>query len=62
MSPKKWIEATDAVGIVSKSGRYGEAGLDGKKTKILILSLMFCQNMSIHENGVFDFSSILESR
>ena len=23
MSPKKWIEATDAVGIVSKSGRYG---------------------------------------
>ena len=23
MSPKKWIEATDAVGIVSKAGRYG---------------------------------------
>ena len=23
MSPKKWIEATDAIGIVSKSGRYG---------------------------------------
>lgn len=23
MSPKKWIEATDATGIVSKSGRYG---------------------------------------
>ncbi len=23
MSPQKWIEATDAMGIVSKSGRYG---------------------------------------
>ena len=23
LSPKKWIEATDAIGIVSKSGRYG---------------------------------------
>lgn len=23
MSPKKWIEATDAVGIISKAGRYG---------------------------------------
>ena len=24
MSPKKWIEATDAIGIVSKPGRYEE--------------------------------------
>ena len=23
MSPKKWIESTNAIGIVSKSGRYG---------------------------------------
>ena len=23
MSPKKWIEATNAIGIISKSGRYG---------------------------------------
>ena len=23
MSPKKWIETTDAIGIVSKAGRYG---------------------------------------
>ncbi len=23
LTPKKWIEATDAVGIISKSGRYG---------------------------------------
>lgn len=23
MSPKKWIEGTDAIGIVSKAGRYG---------------------------------------
>lgn len=23
MSPKKWIEATNAIGVVSKSGRYG---------------------------------------
>ena len=23
MSPKKWIESTDAIGIVSKAGRYG---------------------------------------
>lgn len=23
LSPQKWIEATDAIGIVSKSGRYG---------------------------------------
>ncbi len=23
LSPKKWIEATDAIGIVSKAGRYG---------------------------------------
>ena len=23
MSPKKWIEATNAIGIVSKAGRYG---------------------------------------
>lgn len=23
MSPKKWVEATDAIGIVSKAGRYG---------------------------------------
>ena len=23
LSPKKWIEATNAVGIISKSGRYG---------------------------------------
>ncbi|QEK18278.1 hypothetical protein LAJLEIBI_02295 [[Clostridium] hylemonae DSM 15053] len=23
MSPKKWIEATDAIGIVSKAGRFG---------------------------------------
>ena len=23
MSPKKWIEFTNAIGIISKSGRYG---------------------------------------
>lgn len=23
MSPKKWIESTNAIGMVSKSGRYG---------------------------------------
>ena len=23
MTPKRWIENTDAIGIVSKSGRYG---------------------------------------
>ena len=23
MSPKKWIDATDAIGIISKAGRYG---------------------------------------
>jgi hypothetical protein len=23
MTPKKWIENTDAIGIVAKSGRYG---------------------------------------
>ncbi|MDR2358775.1 MAG: KilA-N domain-containing protein, partial [Prevotellaceae bacterium] len=23
MTPKKWIEATNAIGIISKSGRYG---------------------------------------
>ena len=23
MSPSKWIDATNAIGIVSKSGRYG---------------------------------------
>ena len=23
MSPKKWIEATGAIGIISKAGRYG---------------------------------------
>ena len=23
MSPKKWVQATDAIGIFSKSGRYG---------------------------------------
>lgn len=23
MSPKKWLETTNAIGIVSKSGRYG---------------------------------------
>lgn len=23
MSPKKWIEATEAIGIISKAGRYG---------------------------------------
>ena len=22
-SPKKWIDATDAIGIISKAGRYG---------------------------------------
>ncbi|MDE7353079.1 MAG: hypothetical protein K2O06_08500 [Acetatifactor sp.] len=26
MSPKKWIESTDAIGIISKSGRYGGTG------------------------------------
>ena len=25
MSPKKWIEAMNAIGIVSKAGHYGEA-------------------------------------
>jgi hypothetical protein len=25
MTPKKWIESTNAIGIVSKSGRYGGA-------------------------------------
>ncbi len=24
LSPKKWIEATNAVGIISKAGRYGD--------------------------------------
>ena len=24
LSPKKWIDATGAIGIISKSGRYGE--------------------------------------
>ena len=24
MTPKKWIESTTAIGIVSKSGRYGD--------------------------------------
>ena len=23
LTPKKWIEATDAIGVISKSGRYG---------------------------------------
>jgi len=23
MSPKKWVEVTNAIGIVSKAGRYG---------------------------------------
>jgi hypothetical protein len=23
MSPQKWIDATNAIGIISKSGRYG---------------------------------------
>lgn len=23
MTPKKWIDATDAIGLISKSGRYG---------------------------------------
>ena len=23
LTPKKWIEATDAIGLISKSGRYG---------------------------------------
>ena len=24
MTPKKWIESTNAIGIVSKSSRYGD--------------------------------------
>ena len=34
MSPKKWIEATDAVGIVSKSGRYGGTYADVYKRQL----------------------------
>lgn len=29
MSPKKWIEATNAIGIVSKAGRYGRQQNNG---------------------------------
>ena len=39
MSPKKWIESTNAIGIISKSGRYGatfcNSHLGGKKLEKL---------------------------
>ena len=47
MSPQKWIKATNAIGIVSKSGRYGGGtfansdtimGLDFSSQKILSIS------------------------
>ncbi len=36
LTPKKWISATQAIGIQSKAGRYG----GGTPTKILLLSLV----------------------
>ncbi len=30
LSPKKWIEATNAIGIVSRAGRYGGGTFDHK--------------------------------
>ena len=36
LTPRKWIEATNAIGIISKSGRYGAAHLP---TVILLLNL-----------------------
>lgn len=29
ISPKEWVESTDAIGIFSKSGRYGGRNKDG---------------------------------
>ena len=38
LSPKKWIEATGAIGIVAKSGRYG--GTYGVSRKSIIDKVM----------------------
>jgi hypothetical protein len=35
LTPKRWIEATNAIGIISKSGRYGGT----YATRILLLNL-----------------------
>ena len=45
LSPQKWIKATDAIGIVSKSGRYGDgtfvnkdiALFDGQREESMII-------------------------
>ena len=42
MSPKKWIESTNAIGIVSKSGRYG--GTYAMQTLLLNLHHGFHQS------------------
>ena len=36
MSPKKWIETTNAIGIVSKAGRYGGTYAHSEWIKSLI--------------------------
>ncbi len=43
MSPKKWIETTDAIGIASKAGRYGGTGL--VLTLIVILQIFMTDFM-----------------
>ena len=44
LTPQQWIKATDAIGIVSKSGRYGGTLL----IRTLLLSLLrgFLQNLN----------------
>ena len=35
LSPKKWIETTNAIGIISKSGRYGTSNSINKKVALV---------------------------
>ncbi len=35
LTPKRWIEATNAIGVVSKTGRYGETFANCKRIYLL---------------------------
>lgn len=50
MSPKKWIEATDAIGIVSKAGRYG--GTYAHSVKRIVINPYIKEESDIFELGI----------
>lgn len=57
MSPTKWIEGVNAIGIISKSGRYGGTYAH----KDIVLQFVSWISLEIHLYIIKEFKSLKES-